>query len=293
MKKLIFSIFAIMLMVGCNGGDKASKEQTYKYVISKTNGFGETFLGSTSEFKALNDSAAYLLALEIFEDTKEIVESSIVGMEDNKYLQVPTGFILKNKKGEEVIIEGLETEKMKAKREKMLIEQRKVFAGAEFGMSKKQIKSLDYYKDWFRELDYLHKYEIEVGNRKYNGYLFFNDDKLYQMDIVSRSYRTASYYDTTVKDDVENLRAIIESAYGRPTHNYGYPSFLKMKESYTTYAYVWEIGTKRITIGVSEEESGSRYAMRTSIENTEVINEIKKAKEAADKKKVEEASILF
>ena len=293
MKHLTLGFLVMMIFCGCGANTTTSKEQTYKYITSKVDGFGKTHLSSPLEFRASNDSAAYLHALEIFEGTLEMFEISTVGMEDNKYLQVPTSFILKNKKGKEVIVIGLETEKMKAKKEKLLLEEKKVFVGAEFGMSRKKIKSLDYYKDWFRELDYLHKYEIEIGNRKYKGYLFFRNDELYRMDIDSRSYRTASYYDTAVREDVENLRAVIEAAYGKPTKNYGYPSFLRMKENYTTYAYVWEIGKKTITIGVSEEEGGSRYAMSARIENTEIANLIKEERENVEEKKVAESSILF
>lgn len=293
MKPLVYCVLAILMLNGCTSTVKSSKEQTYKLVISYKNGRGDVYVAKPIEIKEVTDSAAYLHALEFYEEVEKLSEVNLISEDYSEFVNMPTGFSLTNRKGLEIYFDGIETPAMKEKREKTLIEQKKVFAGAEFGMSKKQIKSLDYYKDWFRELDYLHKYEIKVGDKKYNGYLFFYEDKLYCMDIVSRSYRTASYYDTAVKEDVEHLRAIIESAYGRPTHNYGYPSFLKMKENYTTYAYVWEIGTKKITIGVSEEASGSRYSMRTRIENTEIVDKIKKEKEATDKKKAEEASKLF
>ena len=57
------------------------------------------------------------------------------------------------------------------------------------------------------------------------------------------------------------------------------------------------MGRKRITIGVAEQSSGSKYAMVTIIEDMDVINQLEKEKEASEeasrKKSIEESSALF
>lgn len=283
--------------MSCRNQNGRTGKQVYRLTLLETDGFGNKLPIKPLEFKESSDSAAYERALFLFEEMVLSNGSHLKGDESDKFVYIPTSFELTDAHGRIVKVEGIETDRMRAQREKNEAEAKKAFAGAEFGMSMKEVKSLDYYKDWDSYTNYLHKYGLYIGEGYYKGDLYFKDDKLYSVIIQSTIYRSASSYDSLIKEEVENFKDVIQNAYGRPTTNYGFPDFFRMKDGYTTYAYIWEMGRKRITVGVAEQSSGSRYAMVARIEDMDVINQLEKEKKASEeanrKKSIEESAALF
>jgi hypothetical protein len=94
-----------------------------------------------------------------------------------------------------------------------------------------------------------------LGNRTYSFDPYFNGKKgLYQLDIAAES-QSASYYDTRVRDDMDNLVDIITSKYGQPNWSASYPDFLDMQAGLIHFCRNWYIGDKKIQIGVGEREA--------------------------------------
>ena len=297
MRKIAMLFITLLALISCGSQNGKTRKQVYRLTLLSTDGFGNTLRIKPLEFKESSDSAAYERALLLFEEMVLSNESTLKGDESDKFLYIPSSFELVDANGHIVKVEGIETYRMRTQREKNEAQAKKAFAGAEFGMSMKEVKSLDYYKDWNADTNNLHKYGLYIGEGYYKGDLYFNDDRLYCVVIQSTIYRSASSYDSFIKDEVECFKDVIEKAYGRPTKNYGFPDFIRMKKGLTTYAYVWEMGKKRITIGVAEQSSGSRYAMIARIEDIDVITQLEKEretrKEASRKKSIEESASLF
>lgn len=298
MRKIVFLFIALLALMSCGNQNGRTRKQVYRLTLLETDGFGNELPIKPLEFKESSDSAAYERALFLFEEMVLSNESSLKGDESDKFVYIPTSFELTDAHGRIVKVEGIETDRMRAQREKNEAEAKKAFAGAEFGMSMKEVQSLNYFKYWEKNTNNLHHLGgIDIGEGNYQCDLYFNDDRLYSVVIQSYIYYSASSYNSVIKNDVENLKDVIQSVYGRPTKIFGFPESFKLKKGYTTYAYVWEMGRKRITIGVAEQSSGSKYAMVTIIEDMDVINQLEKEKEASEeasrKKSIEESSALF
>ena len=56
---------------------------------------------------------------------------------------------------------------------------------------------------------------------------------------------------------------------------------------------IWDIGAKKITIGIEEDSHSAEFNMYAEIKNTEVTERMKAEREAEKKDKIEEASSLF
>ena len=298
MRKFVMLFITLLTLMSCGNQNGRTREQVYRFTLLSTNGFGDTLPIKPMEFKESSDSAAYERALFLFEEMVLSNESNLKGDESDRFVYIPSSFELVDANGRIVKVEGIETDRMKAQREKNEAEAKKAFAGAEFGMSMKEVQSLDYFKYWEKNTNNLHHLGgIDIGEGYYQCDLYFKDDRLYSVVIQSYIYYSASSYNSVIKDDVENLKEVVQNVYGRPTKNYGFPESYKLKNGYTTYAYVWDMGRKRITIGVAEQSSGSKYAMVARIEDMDVINQLEKeteaGKEASRKKSIEESSALF
>ena len=56
---------------------------------------------------------------------------------------------------------------------------------------------------------------------------------------------------------------------------------------------IWDIGAKKITIGIEEDSHSAEFNMYAEIKNTEVTERMKAEREAEKKDKIEEAFSLF
>ena len=169
----------------------------------------------------------------------------------------------------------------------------KAFAGAAFGMSMNEVKSLEYYNDWRVEGKFLVNDFVELGFfTHYRGRLFFSkDDKLYQVVFQSPMYHTADKYDL-IKSDLTTFKKIIEESYGKPTYSYGVPSIYKIKNGFNT-AYVWEIGNKKIELSISKSSIDETYSFYGSIEDVAAMNKIRQEGKETIDKLFKDSSSLF
>ena len=298
MKKYIATITlsivsCVVLLCSCGGSTSQNKAKHYSLYIVLVSAEGREMTPDPIDIIEKSDTAAYLSACEFVESFEKRTKESLKGDESDDYVLFPQSFTLKDSTGEIVYFENVETEEMKAKRERNLQEQKKVFADAEFGMTKSQVKALDFYKTWSSEGNILQKSSVSVGNETCWATMYFKDDALYMMTFQSNYPRSASHLNTEILSEINNFTEIIKKAYGRPTRNYGIPSISRLSPGYISWAYVWEIGAKTISIGIREESTAPKYEMYVEILDTIVEKTIKEEEEAAKNNKIEEASHLF
>lgn len=98
-----------------------------------------------------------------------------------------------------------------------------------------------------------------IGEFKYMILPQFNGKgKLFGVYI--QGYKeNANYLDNRLVDQVENLRKTIQEKYGSPTQQAERPSIIDFQPGKVIWQYSWELSTKRIQIGLSEEDTGNEY----------------------------------
>lgn len=279
----------------------SNKQQQYTYTEYRDGGEAFTI---EQTITAANDSLAYVQALVQYTanevDYKRKTRLETFGID---YRMKPVGFSIKNSQGEE--LKPISEEKATVIRDSFIHDnlgelnysdedERKAFAGAEFGMSIKEVSKLPAFKDYHIYENQLSGIRQTVGNETYDIYLLFgDDDELYNVIFTKMTYSNANALDTYIKDRVMNLKEVIEKAYGKPQVNNGYPSIFDLKAGMITWGYKWSMGTKAIRIGVQEKYSGSEYRMYGTIVNVVKENYYKAKQETEDKSKIKEASSMF
>ena len=146
----------------------------------------------------------------------------------------------------------------------------KVYGSAEFGMSFQQVADLPEFKGWIQDTytHYICKFDETIGSQKYRVTLYFHQDKLYRADFSTAHdlYRPAESLETDIRDEVVNFRDFISQTYGAPTTDNGIPRRpSSLAPGYIVFAYKWQAGDKRITIGISESRPGKEYKMVAQI----------------------------
>lgn len=149
-------------------------------------------------------------------------------------------------------------------------EDNKVYGSAEFGMSFQQVADLPEFKGWIQDTytPYICKFDEQIGSEKYRVTFYFHQDKLYRADFSTAHdlYRPAESLETDIRNEVVNFRDFISQTYGVPTTDNGIPRRpSSMAPGYIVFAYKWQIGDKRITIGISESRAGKEYKMVAEI----------------------------
>ncbi len=142
---------------------------------------------------------------------------------------------------------------------------------AKFGMSVKDVKATKAFKNAFGFRDKNNPFqslELTLADTNIDGIYsikvsFFND-RLFRVDMESWT-RNANYYDTEIKETVDELKNLIQEKYGEPTVNNGFPDFIELKPDRPITAYSWTVGEKRIYIDVKEIYSGSEYKVECII----------------------------
>lgn len=134
------------------------------------------------------------------------------------------------------------------------------FGDAKFGMTIKQLKKTDAFKDGFF-CEFFVSPPIE--NQRFGSTLFnvsgkiFNDT-LYRVEIDTY-YRTANYIDAELETSVSILKSKFTEKYGEPNTSNPYPKIFDFKPGRSYLIYSWEIGDKKISISMDEKDSGSEY----------------------------------
>jgi len=123
-----------------------------------------------------------------------------------------------------------------------------VYKDVKFGISKNEYeKSVPTYLN-------------QIGNTKYMLDPVFNDnDSLVCLSFTSID-KTANFVDTEVKDDMNNLKRVIESKYSLPQINFGEINFLDFKPNNIQWKYGWKLYTKMVLIGMIESRNGKTYS---------------------------------
>lgn len=252
--------------------------------------------------EAANDSLAYLEAFTNYCTSEAVYQEMLYLNSDNlQYLDKPLSFSLYDINGNEIppisdaVLSTIKETVFNDILAKYSTEgEDKAFADAMFGMSIDEVAKLPSFKDYNKYANQLDGIRIRVGDETYDIFLLFGDkDELYEVIFTTMTYSNASALNTYIKDRVENLRKVIEGAYGEPQSNFGYPSIFDMSEGRITWAYIWRIGKKAIKIGVEEKRSGGEYKMYACIYDTVRELDYRKAKEDKKNNTVKESSSLF
>lgn len=157
------------------------------------------------------------------------------------------------------------------------------WGGADFGMSVKQVSSLNSFKGYYDSknslyplLDELILFSSNAGIKDINQISAnFYNDRLYEINMES-SYYTANYYDNRLYEIAKSLKSMLEDKYGSPTKDYGYPQFSDLKPKKSITAYFWEIGYKKVYISVDEKYDGYTYRVTCLIRNEKEYTPAKK-----------------
>ncbi|MBE6244775.1 MAG: hypothetical protein E7108_04570 [Bacteroidales bacterium] len=277
MKSAIYIALCSLFIVSC-----ANKEYE-----SEAYANDRTIYNSPFSFKAPSDSSAYRSAVNYLNDYLSGREEEYIFSKIDLVVRLKNGHVVSN--NDSIVPYIIVKQKQRIKEE-----EQKAFAGALFGMSKKEVLELNHfkdYKDYSDEGDVIYKWEV-IGNKKYTVRLYFEEDKLNRVSFNNFS-RQADYLDREINDEVLNLREVIEKVYGHPTNDYGIPSILNLYSGRITWAYKWEIGNKEIRIGISEFQYGALYDSYAEIVDKEQEEVKRNLKKQEKERLVEDSSSLF
>ena len=292
MKRFAYLFIMPLLFVAC--------QQEYHLYLTVN---GELRSTTLDTFEASSDKEACKTAVDYIDSYMSVATNH----DDSFYSTVSYG-VFKGKIGGKITgINGTETRNnrysldeycpvfLKEQKEKIEVEERKAYGGALFGMSCDEVKALPHFSEYAVISNYLRGIVEPVGNYYYNVYLFFDEEKdeLFYVRLSSSSM-DALDYDGKLRQHAEDLKSVIEKVYGKPTDDYGYPSFLKVQSGVLNMGYRWRIGTKEIRIGVGTDDYyRARYCVYCMIEDT-VRNGERNAKiEEANNKQIQESADLF
>jgi len=281
-------ITCVLFLVSCaNNNNQKNKNNYYYSWTGESEKFG-TVTYDPIKIEAENDSLAYAHALELFESSQE----SIANSDHPELMYIPVSFSLTNQNGDLIDFPQIETPRTKQKQKEYELEQNKAYAGAEFGMSKKQVLALEHFNKWYDNSTSIIANHETIGNQEYNVNLKFLDDELYLVTFETYN-QSAVYIDTDIKKAVQNFKEVIQESYGNPSEIFGIPDILRLKAGYISWAYKWNIGTKTIAIGIEEASWGANYHMHAEIRDNVRTNRINEQNEALKNENIQNSSSLF
>lgn len=173
-----------------------------------------------------------------------------------------------------------------SKNDPFVEEQAKIaFGSIRLGMSKKSFDSLPYEErsnvQTIADLEYF-----------LNPY-FDNNDKLY-MVVIESGKRNATLIDTELKKKALNLGNVISKKYyAYEKYLSEYPSILDVKSGTVKFYEKWEIGDKRINLGLSEMGNESLYYIYCEIYSDSLLRNYKTLKETSKQSKQEADASKF
>lgn len=132
----------------------------------------------------------------------------------------------------------------------------------------------------------------QLGKYEYNfSYDFNGDSVLFRVKIFSDGVKVIGY-DTTLKNLYRNLVQIVETRYGKPGKQNGFPSVFDVQNQgkYTTDN--WELGNKQIDISIRENALNS-YSVVCEITHKQMAVAEKTRLKNEKNKEVIEASKKF
>lgn len=95
---------------------------------------------------------------------------------------------------------------------------------------------------------------VELNGNKYKLYPYFNkSDELNMVYLMDTSTKMNKKLDTALFDKMDSLQRYFTEIYGAPTSDRGYPKMEEMINGKSFDCYVWEIGKKKIMVGIGLE----------------------------------------
>ena len=157
-----------------------------------------------------------------------------------------------------------------------------IFSGARFGMSLSEVMNTGQFKDYqWNDVDRSLDGADSLGLFFYFIRLFFEDGKLFKIELSSPDYDSQIKKDFLLRDDIRNLRNIFWRAAGRPSHYGAIPGrFMDGRR----YIYMWDTPKKEIAIRVEWAQSIATITDRKWIEK----ERDKAGKQRNDEKKQKE-----
>lgn len=117
---------------------------------------------------------------------------------------------------------------------------------AKFGISEKQFNEL--YPDSLIELD---------GNKYVLSTYFNSSQELNMVYLVDSTTINNTKFNQGLFNRMDAFKEHFTKNYGPPQHNRGYPKQEKMLNGNAFNAYIWNIGKKKISVGIALEEADS------------------------------------
>ncbi|MBR3286495.1 MAG: hypothetical protein IKI72_01575 [Bacteroidales bacterium] len=246
--------------------NKREIEQKHQYTL-KISLFSDRLGSSDGGPKIIeeySDSAAFVRANEYYERYKEIMRKLNIETADKSYdlSLYADGFDLTDENGKQIFFPELELLEFKNRREGNLMEQNIAYEGASFGMSPEEVMSLPHFKSFI----FLKESNSIVNNHEliksavyqsstYKVELCF-DDRNKLMRVVfqeeGKIFNSASQFPKGSLDytenQIRNFRDACQKKYGPPLYKHAidYPP---ENTHGNTWAYIWQIGLKKISVG--------------------------------------------
>jgi hypothetical protein len=125
------------------------------------------------------------------------------------------------------------------------------FGSIRFGMTSKEYNNLPY--DDRKNVQLVGDYEYFLNPN------FDNNDRLYLL-IIESGKRDANYIETELRNKAFNLGNVISKKYlDYEVFTHKYPSIISLDPGKVTYFEKWEVGDKKINLGLAEVSTGSLY----------------------------------
>lgn len=288
MKRILFVLLALFALVGCK------KQFEYQFYSDGKPLFAEPMIITAEDEEDAYDLMVIRCDEYFAKFEKDYLEENFYNTEITLELKNhKNGAIIENSFG---FVPDIITDQKEYKEEQAKIreEEKKAFAGATFGMSINEVMRIPFYKDDFYKSNHeeIKGFDVYIGRESYSVRLLFRDNELYRV-LFTNPPQIARYLDTSIKNDVENLKGVIEGACGAPTTRYNYPSVIDLNEGMVSWVYKWEIGKKSIRVGVSEDFDGFDYNVYAEIINKEVEEEIKEEEDKENRPGFFDDSDLF
>lgn len=268
---------ALALLFSCEGNN------VYYYTeTTRSQAFGIK-VSDPVEIKAKDDSTAFAKAYERFRLNVMAFNGVVQQNPDLTIVPLPIDFKLVDKAGIPIYFDSI-IKQYDAVQDELsgIPDNNKAYAGAEFGMSMKEVLAIDHFKSlkMTKSADCLTAWD-KVGNEDYILNLLFYKGELYKVYFESGPDYTSVY--DFVKDKIVNIRDVFTKAYGTPSYSYGVPGENDRPYGSSLDLYRWSSKNKSIYISYARSNRG-KHRMWAGIMDKNRNEAKQKEKEEQEKK---------
>ena len=216
--------------------------------------------GKSMEISASDDRSAYQKAVDYLDD--------FMSEDIERYNKSTITIEVKDASGRLIKCDDIKTKQEGLRIQQIQEDQRKAYAGANFGMTLDDIKKLDHFRtksfDKIQNRFYRIK-EEKVGNYTYTCFLSFDDNGGLQSVLFTSPWQSDLYYNTDIINRVRDFATVIYQAYGMATKTYGIPSVSDFYSTTYKKVNIWEVGTKSIEISIQKKTTAREYYVEVII----------------------------